>query len=477
MISLLTTRSLPLTVGALTLALCLSTGLAPSAAIAQVPVTPAELLARGDLQARVTIDTQGALYQRAPFQLAVEIATPRWFSRGTRVRDFRIPGAVIKPVSSFADNMSQRIAGQTWSQQRWRFRVFPREDGELAIPSLTVFVSVNTETDGVVEGELTLDAPVPTILTPPGVLARGDWVATPSLTVEERWEGLLDSYVPGDALTRVRTFVMRDAPAMMLPGSDITTIDGLSLYNAPAVVTDESERGSLVGTREETLVITFEAPGEYLLPGLEYDWFNTGTQELERISLAPRNIVVGAAADAPISDNNASSERFDWTADPRLLVATALAVVCAVLLSFLWRTAVVQRQRTWIAHTVGTWRDDRRSYRHYQQALREGNSRRCVTLLYQHLNAVGEANTLRQAISQSTPHHGNPGAEKHQPDVLNALEELLQHAYGSGKTLPATDLAARIWNALGNKQTMIGSALDAFRSAPKLQLNPSRAPE
>ncbi|MFT4768497.1 MAG: hypothetical protein ACI8RN_001634, partial [Glaciecola sp.] len=111
-----------------------------------------ELVADNQLRASVGIETQGELYQRAPFFLSVEIATARWFSRGTQVRDLRIPGAVVRPVSTFADNSSRRIEGETWSVQRWRFRVFPQDAGLLAIPGLRVFISVNTATDGAVEG-------------------------------------------------------------------------------------------------------------------------------------------------------------------------------------------------------------------------------------------------------------------------------------------------------------------------------------
>jgi hypothetical protein len=134
------------------LVLLLGIGSALAGAATQ-SATPESLLASGELAAALVVDTEGPLYQRAPLVLAVEVATPRWFSRGTRVSSFRIPGAVLRPMSNFASNQSQRINGQTWSMQRWRFRVFPQEPGLLRIPELRVFVSVNTESDGNVEGE------------------------------------------------------------------------------------------------------------------------------------------------------------------------------------------------------------------------------------------------------------------------------------------------------------------------------------
>jgi hypothetical protein len=129
-------------------------------------LTPQTLLERGELRARVILETEPPLLQRAPLVLAVEVATPRWFSRGTRVADFRVPGAVLRPMSNFADNQTRRIDGASWTVQRWRYRIYAQDAGPLPLPALRVFVSVNTESDGSVEGELELRSPTLDIVAP-----------------------------------------------------------------------------------------------------------------------------------------------------------------------------------------------------------------------------------------------------------------------------------------------------------------------
>ena len=183
----------------LTLALLLATA-APA-----VMATPRDLLDAGQLRAQMVIDTPAPRYQRAPLILAVEVATPRWFSRGTRVRDFRIPGAVVLPVSSFASNQTRREGGDTWTVQRWRFRVFPQEAGVLSLPALRVFVSVNAD-GGVVEGELELRHAPLEIVVPPGAPSDGAWLAASALQLSDRWEGRQERYQIGDAFTRIRRF-------------------------------------------------------------------------------------------------------------------------------------------------------------------------------------------------------------------------------------------------------------------------------
>ncbi|EAQ95879.2 BatD family protein [Congregibacter litoralis] len=409
-----------------------------------------KLIADDQLQMTVDITTEGTLYQRAPFVLVVEVATARWFSRGTRVRDFRIPGAVVRPVSNFANNSSRRINGETWSVQQWRFRVFPREAGSLELPSLRVFASVNTE-EGTVEGERLLYAAPVLIVAPPGADEFKDWIATPSLTVAENWAGTLESYLPGDAITRTRRFMVKDAPAMMLVGSKIDDVEGLSLYAAPATVADQSDRGALTGRREETLVVTFEAPGSYQLPGLEYAWFNTTSGEFEQLSLPPFDIEVTAAAPA------ASDTREDAQASLLNTKVVIPALLLLTILAILWsarKTPVAIR----IRRTLVARRARRERYRRYLRALGQEDSSRCLQLLYdnlghasalrpQHAVKTGQSpGSLRDALDLPA---GASGDEAHDSDIPGrALECFLEHAYGGGDALPHRDAAIALWNAI-----------------------------
>ncbi|WOJ93635.1 hypothetical protein R0135_00360 [Congregibacter variabilis] len=418
-----------------------------------------KLVADKQLQASVSIDTPSELYQRAPFTLSVEVATARWFSRGTRVRDFRIPGAVVRPVSSFADNSSRRIDGETWSVQRWRFRVFPQDAGLLTIPGIRVFVSVNTATDGAVEGELLLNPISAQIVAPPGFENLSTWIASPSLSIEQRWEGLLDNYMPGDAITRTRSFVVQDAPGMMLEASQLVETPGLSLYAAPAKVVDKSNRGTLTGTRTESLVITFEAPGQYRIPGLDYVWFNTNTGTLETVSLPELEVEVLAAEALP----HKQKERFDLTRRPPLIIGSASALLLALLL---WFSRNSRPSRT-IRSALERRLQRRRSCSAYLRALQSQDTARCIQLLYQQLAESGSQRQLLDAVRTVKP---NPERSKNSPDrpqsPEHSLRLLLDHAYGKGITLPNKKAARELWNVVS------GDSIHKD-DASRLELNPS----
>lgn len=50
--------------------------------------------------------------------LYLELATNRWFTAGTRIGQFELPGVMVKQRSELATNFTQRQNGETWSHQR-----------------------------------------------------------------------------------------------------------------------------------------------------------------------------------------------------------------------------------------------------------------------------------------------------------------------------------------------------------------------
>ena len=454
------------------LALCLL--LVPAGAVSAPALE--DLLRSGQLQARVVIESEPPLYRRAPVLIAVEIATPRWFTRGTRVRDLRVSDALVQTVSRFADNRTRRIDDVTWTVQRWRFRLYPRTVGRLAIPPLRVFVAVSLEGGGSAEGELILPAPALSITAPPGMDPDGDWVAAPRLRVEERWTDRLESYRPGDAITRRRRFLIDDAPAMLLPPShsiieSMTTegvsiesmtegvategattnglaTDGLSLYEAPAKIRDRRDRGSLQGVREETLVVTMETAGNYALPGLEYPWFNTLTQRREILRLPAYAFSVSASA----AGQNPPARGFALQTQRALpWLGGVLSLAGAIVLGCRYVPRSWRRRRPVVAY---------REYRAYRRAVRAGDSARALTLLHRRMVRQTGQVALRRAVQSNAP-------------ARHTLRTLLAHAYGGGAALPEGAACRSLWHHL-RSGTESGTGTEPKTGRCGLHLNPRK---
>lgn len=393
-----------------------------------------DLIAAGDLSVTVTVDTQAPYYLRAPLIFAVEVATPRWFSRGTRVRDFRVENAIVRPVSAFADNQSQQRDAVTWSMQRWRFRLYPQREGTLTLPHLSVFVSVNTEEHGVVEGDVSVTPMALRIETPPGLDSGDTWVATPSLRIEQQWSGLNEVYLPGDAISRTRRFTIEDAPAMVLDARELPDIPGLSLYQAPARLDDESSRGSLRGIREEQLVITAEQAGDFTIPGAAYTWLNTRTGNLETIELEAYSFRVQNVADSGSPVGAGAKSEWPSPASLRALLIPVSGLMIAIATIWLLRRSirfpalqhVIDRGKSSL-HYLGAKKD-------YYRAAQSQDAVRCLNLLYEQLCQGSDARSL--AIAVGDDRRAN-----------NTLRQLLARAYAPGHEggLPDRDDMQQLW--------------------------------
>lgn len=403
-----------------------------------------QLIDERRLSVELVVETPAPLYARSPIIIAVEVATPRWFSRGTRIHDFRVPGAVLRPVSSFADNQTQRRDGEDWSMQRWRYRLFVQEAGDIALPDLRVAIGVNGGDGGNVEGELTLSGRNLRIELPPGIEGLEPWVAASSLAIEESWEGELEEYLPGDAVTRIRRYRIGDAPAMVLASTSTPEVPGLSLYQAPPQVRDSENRGRLQGLREERLVITFEQPGAYELPGLVYHWRNSSSGDVQRISIPPHSFTVVGAA--PVDTPSPADSRH-WPA-PRTLVAVAAVLLLGIALYGLRNSGPIQ----WLREELGKQRQQRQMRRDYRSAARRQDSARCLDLLYRRLAEHSRAPELGAYL------HGDSSAAV-------ALEALLSHAFGHSSTSPTTGEYATLWQAIRHGP-------ERRKDAAPLSLNP-----
>ncbi|MFK7829505.1 MAG: hypothetical protein AB8B57_06975 [Congregibacter sp.] len=379
-------------------------------AMQSLGATPEQLIAEGKLQATVVIDTQGPLYQRAPLVLAVEIATSRWFSRGTRVADFRVDNAIVQAVSAFADNQSQLRSAESWSIQRWRFRVYPQRDGTLTLPSIPVFISVNSADYGIVEGELKLHAPALRIETPSGVDSAGEWLATSALEIEDSWEGIQQVYQPGDAISRVRRFSIKDAPAMLIDERVIDDIPGLSLYRAPAQLRDERSRGQLSGVREETLIVTAETAGDFTIPGATYTWFNTDSGETRHIVLAAYSFSVenpaGGKSAAEAGGATRSSSYWYLRVLP-LLASVLFATFIWLCIRQIMRSAafgrVSARFRAALHNPLHYYLRYHLNYQkakaNYRGAIKAQDARQCLELLYAQLCQGSSYRSLDKAVA------------------------------------------------------------------------------
>lgn len=252
--------------------------------------------AQGDaIQAKVRagIDGEGPFWVGQAVPVRIEFLSTGFSFSGQRIELPKIPGVITMPPDSSAVKGSERIDGDTWQSLRYTQRLFPLRGGNLAIPPAAVSFAVSagygqaaTAFEMVTEG-LEVEVGVPPGLNPGLAL-----VTSADFKLEQHWEPGVDEVKVGDALTRTLRMVAADVPGMVLPPIELEPMPGVAVYAAEPVVSDDSNRGSLTGSRVDKVTLVFERPGRYSVPGATLQWWNPSTKALQRIEVESLSLKV-----------------------------------------------------------------------------------------------------------------------------------------------------------------------------------------
>jgi hypothetical protein len=293
----------------LRLLLSLSLALTPFAAVAQDRVV-----------ARTELDPQAvAVGQQA--RLLVDVYFLNEMPHPPRVGVPAIAGAQVFRFESQATTVSQQIGGSSYVGQRFEFDLYPRRAGKLAVPPVTVTLLGQ---DGATTG--TAIGPGQQLLAklPAGFDASQPVIASPEVTLRQRWSSSATKGRIGDAVTRI---VTRTAAAV--PGSSFGDIlapvpQGVTAYLDPPKIEDRIERGEVTGIRTDRVTYVFEQAGNQALPGISQKWWNVDDGRAETFERPGLSVAIVAAEPAP-------SRKGGQALGPKAILVLAIALCLALL--------------------------------------------------------------------------------------------------------------------------------------------------
>ncbi len=121
--------------------------------------------------------------------LYIDVATPRWFTRGTRIGSVEIPNVIAKQRNQLATNYTERKDGQTWSRQRWEITLYPQASGEYVVPPIAVSVEVSASDGPKMSGVLYTQPIKFEASMPSGLLNQeSQWFAATNVEVDQKWQ-------------------------------------------------------------------------------------------------------------------------------------------------------------------------------------------------------------------------------------------------------------------------------------------------
>jgi len=258
--------------------------------------TPQALIDAGHLQVDAHLSPDGEIVPGQKVALILTIATDTWFTGGTRITLPEVPGLVVLQTEQFASNSSEYRDGRSWVQQRWTLDLYPQRAGRFTLPPITATIKVNGGEAGDVSGPVRSAPLAFEVALPAALEGIAHWVAAPTFTVSQQFDRDLDQLQVGDAFEREILFQASDLMAMMLPVFTPEQLPGLAAYPEPPVLQNSSNRGRSEASRRERISYVVQAGGEYLLPAMDYFWWDTRSGKLEVLSLPATVVTAGAGA-------------------------------------------------------------------------------------------------------------------------------------------------------------------------------------
>ncbi|MGV2988560.1 BatD family protein [Vibrio sp. E150_011] len=226
--------------------------------------------------------------------LSIEVATPRWFSGGTRIGSIEVPNLIAMQRNPMGINGTERRNGQTWSTQRWEVTLYPQASGKLVIPPIAVKVQVSTENKGSVPITFYTKPMSFDVHMPSGHLSSQQaWLSASDMTLEQHWELSNTELKAGDTITRTVTLNASDTLSILMPNLiHNVASERYQTYSKPPVLTDTHERGDYAAERIEQSTYVLQNGGEVILPPIEIKWWNTDKEVLETVMLEGKVIHV-----------------------------------------------------------------------------------------------------------------------------------------------------------------------------------------
>ncbi|WP_394173183.1 hypothetical protein [Thalassotalea litorea] len=360
--------------------------------------------------------------QAVTFQ--VEVATNRWFSRGTRIEKFDLENAIVLPFDGMAFNSSRMIDGATWATQSRDITIYPLDEGEYSLPQIRVFVSVNTEHSGTVEGFWQLN-PMNFSVSQPKQLALIDhYVVTDTFSVKQRSDfDKKADYQIGDSITQEVEFYAERVPAMMLPELAQMSVEGISVFDEEPILKDNQSRGEFSSSRHQTRTYIFEQAGNYTMAEQTFYYWDPSKNTLKTRKLPGFNIEI--ASDPNQQQKPRKNEQIaPIPTIPWERVFGVIVLVTLVIIS-------IRKRQEILGFYKQVTRYQRRQYRRaYISSCHDGNYRQSCEYLYRYLRTGGER--------YSTLHRYFPIEPQR-----TYLQELVALAYDINEPIPEKKLVTR----------------------------------
>lgn len=215
-----------------------------------------------------------------------------------------LDGAFVEQIED--SNYYRTINGQKMFVREVTYALFPQQSGTLNIPEVKAEAVVPIRQNRrslfdsfTNQGKILRIQSAPArlqVLEPPAGQTAKLWLPAKQLRLSESWSEDPADLKVGQSLTRSITIEAEGLLAEQLPPLDTLAIDGIKSYPEQAQTESNRISGGVQGVRVESTALIPTRPGDYTLPAITIDWWNTRTNSAEQARLPARHIQVHGAS-------------------------------------------------------------------------------------------------------------------------------------------------------------------------------------
>ena len=206
-------------------------------------------------------------------------------------------------------------------------------------------------------------APVTIEVEPiPANFSGREWLPARQLHLADEWSREPPEFRVGEPITRTLTLTANGLTAGQLPELPAWVPDGFKSYPDQPALRDARSPAGIVGTRQEKTALIPSRAGNYVLPEIQIEWWDTGAGKPERAVLPARRIAVlpveggATAADtgAPASAPEAAAGPENTAVEPQQAVPVAVAPAAAD--QTFWQVLSLVLGAAWLLTLLWIWR-------------------------------------------------------------------------------------------------------------------------
>lgn len=315
-------------------------------------------------------------------ELTITILVPTWFTRPPQYPSLELANAITREPANNSYPLRERVGNESWSGIVRSYDIYPLLGANYRLAGQTISISFANPGGEPIRAEVELPEVTLRGVVPQGAETLQPYIAGRRLDLNIEVDGATESLQAGDAVVLTYSAELEGLPAIFIPPlAPALQFDGVSVYpEEPKVVDGDSAR------RSEKVTLVFAAGGEFTVPDVQLDFWNTDSNDIEQASAAGKTFIVAgppaAAADQSLQESSQwrRAALFAGLAIILLLAMRALGPRLADAL----RNAVMRRRQS-----------EEYAYRRLQQALRSRQEARTYESLLAWLQRLSDGYDTR----------------------------------------------------------------------------------